>query len=244
MAAATSAWASPSGAASFKARTYHFTNPYGLWFAAVDGKGGFYVAKEYMQGIITGQLTEQEAAMLEADTGFQHITKWAGKYGLNCPDAGLTSLVVQGAAVGCSCGCDGAPAGASTAPGEAKKWLERLFEMGKPFDGAMRGVAFEVPSPAGAFPAIVDWTLPRPIKDISGLVSADTNLMPAMSALFPAGDDTAKLRKGALAGPTPQGFIRVRNGSPSLLYDLYVRDELPDAEHAAITAFFKAANAL
>lgn len=212
-----------------------FTNPYGSTFFAIDGECHFYASKDYDAGIYAGQLAGQEAARLELDLAFQHIASWKGSYGPQCADGSTGLLIAQSGRYGCTCGCDGAPAGARSAMAQAQPWVNRLTSVGKPLDAGMRALAYATPDPAPA--KVFDWPLSRAPADIDGLVASDNGV--GEGAHIEAGPDAMALRKLRADVKAAQGsalviYVRV---STAKVYRLYLRDELPEAGDAALRAF-------
>jgi hypothetical protein len=225
----------------FVPSSYMFTNPYGIRFAAIDGRCRFYASRNYMEGTFSGTLTPDEAAQLADELGFDRIEGWAGQHGLNCPDAGGVTLATAAASVTCVCGCAGAPDGVNEAFQRLSAWADRLVEQGKPLDAAVSALAESRPAgvPTGEVRA---WPLAQSPASYAGLVT-DPQTGFAPGARFEAADAKAlrDLRDATFAtDPTLQSTL-VNDGSSTGTYQLYVRDELPSDRASAIGRFFIAA---
>jgi hypothetical protein len=224
-------------AGGFLSPTDGFTHPYGFTFFVIDGQCHYYASTDYMQGVYAGKLSQTDAGMLQRDLAFGHIADWKGSYGLQCADGSTESLAVQAGRFGCTCGCDGAPAGVTAAMAETRNWLNQLVLAGKLLDAELRAIASEYVGPMP--PSVFDWPLSRAPADIEGLVAHNMTAV-GDGALFAAGPDAAalrELRKRAIEQQPGTRVIYVRSGSPAKIYDLFMRDELPAADDAAIRSF-------
>jgi hypothetical protein len=226
----------------FVAQSYQFTNPYGSWFAVVDGQCHFYVSESYMQGVLTGTLSPEDATALADDVRFSQIDAWNGHYGASCSDGGPVSLATQHAAISCVCGCDGAPAGAATAMGELYDWIDRLVTRGTPLAAAVSALAYE-DDKRGPPQNVVAWPLSRPLADVSGLVVSSLAQNGPGARFDDAADAKAlrELRSTHSASDTAAQSLIVKDAAGQ--YVLLVRDELPSSSAAAVAAFFSAAAA-
>jgi len=100
---------------------FEVTHPFGQAFLFVTGTCHYYVSTGFLDGVITHQtLTQQEAAELEALSGWNQVASWGEVGDLGCNDAGTVTVYVPGSATDCSCGCD------DQAPEEKSVTLDRL----------------------------------------------------------------------------------------------------------------------
>jgi hypothetical protein len=216
----------------FHDATYSFTNPYGHVFFAIDGMCRFYVSSNWSRGIASGTLSKSDAEALSMDVHWRELAGWTWDFATEdgCPDSAGESLMRAHVFVGCICGCDaGAPKNLDEALSKAATWIMRLEAQGEPLDGAVSAIAF--PSVAGASPVeqLPTWPLSRSMSSIEGLVHErhDSTLINGMlkSARFDELAEASKLRETRRAG----GVFYASVQEASISYDLYVRDELPEA---------------
>jgi len=227
----------------FVPSTYGLTNPYGMTFAAIDGRCHYYVSRNYMEGTFSGTLTPLEAAELSTELAFDHIESWSGHYGQNCPDAGGVTLATKDAAITCVCGCDGAPAGAAMAIDRLSAWVARLVRAGQPLDSAVTALA-ELSS-SGSSPAnmLRTWPLPQPLATYAGLITDPvTGFAPgARFELAAEARALRELRKDTFASTATAQWTRVQDATGTGEYRLYVVDDLPSDRATALRELLAAA---
>ena len=217
--------------------TFPFTNPHGHAFLAVDGGCHYYVSDSAMHGIQSDTLSATQEDTLGRELHFRDLARWSWdlQKDMACPDGSGVSLLRAGKRNGCTCGCDSAaPAGLSEALSAAQAWVTRLSAAGKPLDGAVSALAFES---ADGLTDPSAWPLARAVSEIPELLH--TRHEPSLQAdgtyaRFD-GADAQKLRELRSAA------FKAANGSDRImtvrdagkLYELYVRDELPDSAATA-----------
>jgi hypothetical protein len=225
--------------------TFAFTNPRGHVFLAIDGACHFYVSDNYLRGIYSGSLSAADADALAKDLHWLDLASW--KWGVQqdaaCPDAGGVFLIREHVSAACSCGCDAAaPSGLADALMKSQTWMTRLLGEGKPVDGSVSALAFEGTQSSGSVMPVLDWPLTRAVSTIANLVRTHNDPVLMSDGPFAQFDqaDAAKLRelrtatlKGAISTP---GSIAVRDAGTS--YELYLRDELPEAAAKAWDALY------
>jgi hypothetical protein len=220
----------------------YFAYPYGYYFGVVDGKCRYYASINYMEGIFTGQLSPDEAVQLAEQLQYGRIKEWTGHYGTSCFGQGPTILASPDGAVHCTCGCDGAPAGVSTALERPSAHLRRWVQQGKALDQGVSALACAAPGCNGDG-AVQDWPLMRSITSIPGLVSAGENASDP-GAAFAAGPDATtlrELRQHVYTTVKYPGFVRVQESGSANIYALYVRDDLPPDVAMRVQTFFQTA---
>jgi hypothetical protein len=218
---------------------YGFTNPYGHAFLFVDGSCRYFAGDNYMRGIASGTLTQAEADELSKDVHWRELDAWTwGVVGeFSCPDAGSVTLNKARVSASCSCGCDkGAPKGLEAALAKGYEWVERLVSEGAPLEGPISAVALE--ASAGVSDPPSAWPLTKTLSSIPNLIveRGDAKLWMGTGpwARFDDAADAAKLRelRTTLSKTDRPGsgsvhtFVQVQEGSN--VFELYVRDELPD----------------
>jgi hypothetical protein len=228
----------------FVADTFAFTNPRGHTYLAIDGSCHYYALDDYMRGIQTGSLSAADADALARDLHWRELAgwKWGVQQDMACPDASGVTLSRAHVSAGCSCGCDtAAPKGLADALTQAQRWVTRLTAAGKPLDGAVTGLAFEGASSGTSIP-VLDWpltTAPSAVPNLLHPRSEPTLWQGTGSYARFEGADAAKLRdlrSATLAASTiTPGFALARDAGK--VYELYVRDELPEATAKAWDAF-------
>jgi hypothetical protein len=221
--------------------TYGFTNPDGFAFFLIDGSCRYYAGQNYMRGIVSGTLTPGEAQEFSTDLHWSELDGWTwGAKELGCPDASGATLSKAGVAATCTCGCDaGAPKGLDAALSKAYAWVERLTREGQPLDGPVSAVALS--SSAADMPVVLAWPLTRTLRSISNLIveRGDARLWMGTGpwARFTDTAEIMKLREmrtmvtnmDVSGSGSVHTFVIVRESADAELYNLYVRDELPDA---------------
>jgi hypothetical protein len=224
--------------------TYPFTNPHGHVFLAIDGTCRFYASMNYMRGIASATLSQADADALAKDTHWSELAGWHWTNDYGCPDAGGVGLTRAKATASCTCGCDaGAPKGLDDALSKAYEWVQRLTTSGQPLDGTVSAIALEGSAGGSLNVPVVTWPLPRAMGSIPGLLHKHGEpefwMGTAKYAHFDAAADYTKLRQARVATTNHDvpgsgmvsTYIPIEEGSTR--YDLYVRDELPDAIEAA-----------
>jgi hypothetical protein len=212
--------------------TFHFTNPFGFFFLAIDGKCRYYLNSHADCGIVAGVLETSDEQQLSAALHWRDLAAWSAQNRMDgsCPDAGLVMLGRSNAVATCSCGCDpNAPAGLADALQRAHEWLMQLEARGQPLAGPVSGLA--VPTEvAGRNDRSVDWPLARSMSSIADLIvlPGDARLGQGPYARFEDPAETAQLR--ALRSERAEarmsaGTFWVRE--EATLYNVVVRDELP-----------------
>lgn len=220
----------------FVVDTFAFTNPRGATFLAIDGTCHYYVLQNYMRGIQSGTLSAADADALARDLHWHDLASWAWdlQKDMACPDASGVLLSRAHVSAGCSCGCDAnAPRGLGDALTQAQQWVTRLTTSGKPLEGAVTALAFEGEASGSAIP-VMDWPLATQPSAVPNLVHdrSDPKLWQGGGsyARFEGADATKlrDLRSATLRASTiTPGFAQAR--SAGKVYELYVRDELPEA---------------
>jgi hypothetical protein len=227
----------------FVETTYFFTNPRGSAFFGVDGKCQFYAGQNYMRGIVSGTLTEPQAAELSKAVHWDELAgwDWSVNKDQSCPDAGGSSLTRAKMTAGCSCGCDPtAPKGLDEALSSASEWVERLMKQGKPSEGPLSAVAFPSDRFENPDVPVLTWPLSRAMSSIPSLVHAPPPEYLSSTdptARFDDPSEVTKLREARAATWSHaamgawSNYVPVQEGS--MQYRLYVRDELPPATEKA-----------
>jgi hypothetical protein len=172
-------------------------------------------------GVKSGTLDATQAQALATAVHRSQIPSYSSWSDIGCPDAGAVSISDGASSASCSCGCDPeAPNGLSAAIDAAAQWKETLWDAGTPLDGPVAAAA--QPSGVTTQPAKA-WTLSWPIADLP-LPNTPEGKVVTDAA------DAAKLRE-LRAGSTFEGVLIDVSGTR---YELFVRDELPDAVKTAI----------
>jgi hypothetical protein len=221
--------------------TDSFTSPYGGTFFLVDGQCRFYVSDVSAHGIKTGMLSQTDAGKLGSELAWSKLDAW-NDYGTHrdqgCPDAPLTLLAKQGAAVGCICGCDPeAPAGLADAQRNASRWVTQLWKQGSGLTTAVSAVAISGERPDSTY---VTWPLARAMNSVANLVitAGDQRLSLGPYARFDSAVEAAALRQlRANAFVSDRYTLSAPVSESGMKYDLYVRDELPDETAHAFDRF-------
>jgi hypothetical protein len=226
-------------AGGFVDQTYGFTNPYGHAFFLIDGQCHYYAGGNYMKGIATGTLTQDEEGELSSDLHWNELDDWTwgGVKEQGCPDAGSVTLNRAGVSAMCTCGCDtGAPQGLNAALEKAYAWAERLVSQGALLDTPVSAIVLEASSGDPTPQSI--WPLMRTMSSIPNLIvdRGDSKLWMGTGpwARFDDTADISKLRQlradttnlDVAGSGSVHTFVPIQDGAN--LYQLYVRDELPD----------------
>jgi hypothetical protein len=216
--------------------TVPFTIPYGFSGFFVDGTCHYYALSEAWQGeIVSGTLSSDDAKQLVDEVGWNELDRWRTyKDPGGCPDASGNLLIKPGAAVSCVCGCDEpAPQGIAQAFAAAERWRARLASAGAPIAGPVSALA--VPNDSSRETPTA-WPLTRSMASVPNLLfeAHDPKLGTGPYACFDDPNETMMLR--ALRGSAEHGSwsssALMSDGGKT--YDLYMRDELPDAAAHAI----------
>jgi len=219
--------------------SYFFTYPYGFDFLVIDGKCRVYAGRNYMRGMTVAEATPEAASLIAEQLQYGRIKAWTGRYGVVCPDGGTTTLASPDGAVSCTCGCEGAPGGAATAINSLPELVQRWTKGGgSPGQGVSALIYLANESLSND--KIETWPLTRAIASIPNLLSADRSSMATGAAFEPGADADAlrSLRASAFQANMQSGFIRVRESGSSMIYELFVRDDMPTDVAARVKAFF------
>lgn len=203
--------------------SYVFTNPYGWSFFYVTGGCEYFLGGSVQDGVKSGKLDPARAQELATAVHRSNIPSYSSWLDMGCPDAGNVAISDGTSSAYCSCGCDpDAPKGLESAIDAASQWKEKLWNEGSPLDGPVAAAAQT--KEVTAQPAKA-WPLSWPITDLP------LPNEPGGKVVTDAGD-AAKLR-GLREGSTFEGVLIDVGG---LRYELFVRDEFPDAVKTAIAA--------
>jgi hypothetical protein len=154
----------------------------------------------------------------------------------SCPDAGVTWLRTASGYVDCTCACD------EKAPREVKQALEQaamrqeaLISGGASLDGPIALLALAEGKPTGSNAKLPAWPLIWPLSDIAIEWEAYTRgVRPNARVLTGADADATRMLRAA-ASRDNAGALRVTDLGQ--VYNLFMRDELPDAAQSAIARF-------
>lgn len=217
--------------------SYAFTNPYGHVFLFVDGMCRYYASAD-LSGVRTGTLSAAQASELERAIGWTKLSSWSAlPNDLPCFDAGSVVIQQPGAAASCTCGCDATkPAELIAAIGQVNRRVQELVAQGTPLNGPVRALATPKELATGNE---LTWPLSTPMANVPALIEANpAQLFYAKGALFVSASDAAQLRMlraQALARrDIATAQVPVRDAGK--VYEMYVRDELPDDVVRAIDA--------
>lgn len=216
----------------FVGNTYSFTNPYGNMFLFIGGGCRYYASVDYMTGVSSGTLTQEQIAALTSEVGWDRLREWSSYQDSVCPDAGSSVIMAPGVAATCICQCrDEGPAGIDDAMLKSATWTRTLTSSGELSTGPIQAVAIEQIRPSGHELA---WSLDRPITSIADLVQLGPS-SPIGFARFDAAADVAALRalrRAALMQEQYAQFVPVLD--QGVAYLLFARDDLPEALVPAI----------
>lgn len=215
--------------------TYQFTNPHGNWFLFVDGKCRYYASADYMNGITTGTITPEQAGQLANDIGWSQIEAWSSYQDRACPDAGATQIFRPGSVATCICSCVAeGPAGLADAMNRAQEWTNELGMQGEPASDVVSALAGEFEPMS---PVTLTWPLERTPEAIPGFVQDLFGSPTLVGVRFEDPTEVDQLRELRSAAREEQPFagsIRAMAGAQP--YEVFVRDDLPDAVDSAISA--------
>jgi hypothetical protein len=225
--------------------SYAFIHPSDHARLLINGQCQFHVEGDHLDGIRTGKLSTSEAEQLAHDVMWDELATWSYDWhqDQSCPDAGYATIAGAQGFGSCSCGCDAnAPSGLDGALLKAYEWAARLASEGQALAGPVSALALDSTEQSkvltevkGASLSFEDWPLDREMSAIDGLIHSRSEEAllngNATYALFSAMADYTKLREMRNAhdpnASDRRAGIPVKEGSST--YDVFIRDELPDA---------------
>lgn len=211
---------------------------YGQSFFFIDGDCNYFASHGPQRGTVSGRLTRDEAAELEAAIGWSAMDELAQLVDVNdCGEAELEYLWAPELMVTpCECTC------AATRLGTIKAQAfeaARDFLMRHTLPGPRAGAPLTTPllaiasQPGAVFDGDPSWPLERALADVSGLVGESWHDRDVPMVMFSEPNEVELLR--ALRDPeVAQQYVRVQSEGDG--YELFMRDALPEGVEAKIRA--------
>jgi hypothetical protein len=224
-----------SSEGGFVETTYQFTNPYGHSFLFIDGHCHYYASGSWLQGVVEGDLDKARADEIVKSVGLAQVEKLDYHDVESCPDAGVLWLRTAAGYLDCTCGCDAkAPKGVDQALNSAGSLKDALVDAGRPLAGSVVLIAILEEEVQSSNSPLQVWPLIWPLSNIAMTWEAFTRKIEPIEQVL-SDDEAAQarmLRAQAVKGAAASGGIRASDLGK--VYNLFMRDELPDEAQRAI----------